>query len=72
MVIADLVKSMLLEKTSGQSVDICLAMFRFYLNNILELDQETGNWSNVAYLESSRSNHGVSATDLTDLWKYCV
>ena len=44
----------------------------FYLNNILELDQETGNWSNVANLESSRSNHGVSATDLTDLWKYCV
>ena len=41
------------------------------LDNIYELDQETGEWNNVANMEVARRGHAVSIIDLTDLWQYC-
>ena len=40
-------------------------------DNIYELDQETGEWNNVANMEVARYGHAVSIIDLTDLWQYC-
>ena len=42
-----------------------------HLDNIYELDQETGEWNNVANMEAARYNHAVAILDLTDLWQYC-
>ena len=42
-----------------------------HLDNIYELDQETGEWNNVANMEVARYRLAVSIIDLTDLWQYC-
>ena len=42
-----------------------------YRDNIYELDQETGEWNNVANMEVARHSHAVSIIDLTNLRQYC-
>ena len=45
-----------------------------YMDNIYELDHETGEWNNIANLKIATRFHAVSvlsATDLKDLWQYC-
>ena len=41
------------------------------LDNIYELDKDTGEWNNVGHMKVARRGHAVSVIDLEKLGQYC-